>query len=130
MSALMRATALVSVGSRAWRNGDPWLFAYTWRHAAKGGATMRLIGLVLVGLAINTFAASQSQAAASNAWCATYSRPGGGVSENCGYAMLAQCRAQVLGLGGWCRPNPFPGTAFGTGGTWSSGPPRQKRRGY
>jgi hypothetical protein len=103
---------------------------YLATRGKKGEATMRGIGLVLVGLAINTFAASESQAAASNAWCATYSRPGGGVSENCGYATLGQCRAQVLGLGGWCRPNPFPGTAFGTSGTWSSGPPRQKRRGY
>jgi uncharacterized protein DUF3551 len=59
--------------------------------------------------------------AAAGPWCATYSRRG---SENCGYATLDQCRAQVSGLGGWCRPNPFPGTAFGTSGTWSSGPRR------
>ncbi|HEY6604238.1 MAG TPA: DUF3551 domain-containing protein, partial [Xanthobacteraceae bacterium] len=73
---------------------------------------MRVIALVLVGLAINTFAATESDAAASNAWCATYSRQGG-ISENCGYATLAQCRAQVLGLGGWCRPNPFPERRLG-----------------
>jgi hypothetical protein len=59
--------------------------------------------------------------AAAGSWCATYSRRG---SENCGYATLDQCRAQVSGLGGWCRPNPFPGTAFGTSGTWSN-PPRR-----
>jgi len=29
--------------------------------------------------------------------------------------------AQVWGLGGFCRPNPFPGTAYGTGYTWESG---------
>src|SRR5262245_41982029 len=64
--------------------------------------------------------------AASNRWCASVPKR----SENCGYATLDQCRAYVLGLGGWCRPNPFPGTAFGTSGTWSSGPPRQYRDGY
>jgi hypothetical protein len=87
---------------------------------------MRAIGLVAVSLAMMPLTATDADAA-SNAWCAVYSRRG---SENCGYATLEQCRAQVLGLGGWCRPNPFPGTAFGTGGTWSSGPPRQKRGGY
>ena len=56
---------------------------------------------------------------ASNRWCAVSPKK----SENCGYATLDQCRAEVLGLGGWCRPNPFPGTAFGTSRTWSSGPP-------
>jgi hypothetical protein len=30
----------------------------------------------------------------------------------------------VWGLGGFCRPNPFPGTAYGTGYSWSSGPRR------
>src|SRR5262245_56057198 len=130
MRAIMRASGFVSVGVSRMARTTTGFSLIPWRHGAKGEATMRVIGLVLVGLAINTFAATESQAAASNAWCATYSRPGGGVSENCGYATLGQCRAQVLGLGGWCRPNPFPGTAFGTSGTWSSGPPRQKRRGY
>jgi Protein of unknown function (DUF3551) len=126
----MRATGFVSVGvSRMARTTTRGFSLIIGDTRQKGGATMRVIGLVLVGLAINTFAATQSQAAASNAWCATYSRQGG-ISENCGYATLAQCRAQVLGLGGWCRPNPFPGTAFGTGGTWSSGPPRQQRGYY
>ena len=59
--------------------------------------------------------------AAAGSWCATYSKRG---TENCTYTSMEQCRAQVLGLGGWCRPNPFPNTAFGTGGTWSGGPRR------
>src|SRR5258708_3578246 len=42
--------------------------------------------------------------------------------ENCSYTSFNQCFQTVLGLGGFCRPNPFPGTAFGTGYTWSSGP--------
>jgi Protein of unknown function (DUF3551) len=86
---------------------------------------MRAINLVSISLVMITVLVTDANAA-SNA-CAVYSKRG---TENCGYATLDQCRAQVLGLGGWCRPNPFPGTAFGTGGTWSSGPPRQKQRGY
>jgi Protein of unknown function (DUF3551) len=80
---------------------------------------MRAIGSVSTTLAIMALTATVA-GAASGPWCATYRR---GI-ENCGYATLEQCRAQVLGLGGSCRPNPFPGTAFGTGGTWSN-PPRQ-----
>src|SRR5260370_38843879 len=90
-------------------------------------AFMRAIGLVSVGLMMITLPVTDA-AAASNAWCAVYNRRGG-TSENCGYATLNQCRAQVLGLGGWCRPNPFPGTAFGTSRTWSAGPPPQRRGG-
>jgi hypothetical protein len=89
---------------------------------------MRAIGLVSLGLMMVTLPVTDA-AAASNAWCAVYNRQGG-TSENCGYATLNQWRAQVLGLGGFCRPNPFPGTAFGTGRTWSSGPPPQRRGGY
>ena len=67
--------------------------------------------------------AQASQAAgASRSWCATYGRKG--ISDNCSYATQQQCLAQVWGLGGFCRPNPFPGTAYGTGYTWSSGPSR------
>ena len=63
---------------------------------------MRAIGLVSVGLMMITLPVTDA-AAASNAWCAVYNRRGG-TSENCGYATLNQCRAQVLGLGGWCPP--------------------------
>jgi tetratricopeptide (TPR) repeat protein len=78
-----------------------------------------------LGAAPATLLATDGEAA-SNRWCAVTPKR----SENCGYATLDQCRAYMLGLGGWCRPNPFPGTAFGTSGTWSSGPPRQNRGGY
>ena len=88
-------------------------------------AIMRAIGLVSVSFVMTTLLATDAEAA-SNRWCAVTPKR----SENCGYATLDQCRAYMLGLGGWCRPNPFPGTAFGTSGTWSSGPPRQNRGGY
>jgi hypothetical protein len=96
---------------------------------------MRAIGLVLLSIAIMALlltdadakrrrsSAQGSQAAgASRSWCATY--PGKGISDNCSYATEQQCLAQVWGLGGFCRPNPFPNTPYGTGYSWSSGPPR------
>src|SRR5262249_54721017 len=96
--------------------------------------SMRAIGLVLLSIAIMALlltdadakrrsSAQGSQAAgASRSWCASYGRKG--ISDNCSYTTEQQCLAQVWGLGGWCRPNPFPGTAYGTGYTWSSGPRR------
>ena len=96
---------------------------------------MRAIGLVLLSIAIMALLltnadaqrrsnAQESQAAgASGSWCATYFRRGAGVDDNCSYATQQQCLAQVRGLGGFCQPNPFPGTAYGTGYTWS-GPMR------
>jgi hypothetical protein len=94
---------------------------------------MRAIGLVLLSIAITALlltdagakrrsSAQGSQAAgASRSWCATY--PGKGINDNCSYSSFNQCYQTVLGLGGFCRPNPFPGTPFGTGYTWS-GPMR------
>ena len=101
---------------------------------------MRAIGLVLLSIAIMALlltdadakrrsSAQGSQAAgASGSWCATYSWKG--INDNCSFATQQQCLAQVWGLGGFCRPNPFPGSAYGTGYTWSSRPARQTRGGY
>ena len=69
---------------------------------------MRTIVLVLLALAGISLTSTDADA---GAWCASYRR---GVS-NCGYSSYEQCRATVLGLGGFCRPNPFPGTAYGDG---------------
>jgi hypothetical protein len=57
---------------------------------------MRAINLVSISLVMITVLVTDANAA-SNAWCAVYSKRG---TENCGYATLDQCRAQVLGLGG------------------------------
>ena len=65
--------------------------------------------------------AQGSQAAgASGSWCAVHPRHG---SENCGYTSFDQCWATIGAEGGWCRPNPFSATPYGTGYTWS-GPKR------
>jgi Protein of unknown function (DUF3551) len=89
---------------------------------------MRAIGLGSVILVMVTLLVTEAAHAASNAWCATYSWKG--INDNCSFATQQQCLAQVWGLGGFCRPNPFPGSAYGTGYTWSSRPPRQTRGGY
>jgi hypothetical protein len=95
--------------------------------------TMHAIGLVLLSIAIMALlltdadaqrrsSAQGSQAAgAKGSWCATYSWKG--INDNCSFATQQQCLAQVWGLGGFCRPNPFPGSAYGSGYTWS-GPMR------
>jgi hypothetical protein len=98
-----------------------------------GRRTMRAIGLVLLSIAIMALlltdadakrrsSAQGSQAAgASGSWCATY--PDQGLNDNCSYSSFNQCYQTVLGRGGFCRPNPFPGTPYGTGYNWS-GPMR------
>jgi hypothetical protein len=94
---------------------------------------MRAIGLVLLSIAIMALlltdadakrrsSAQGSQAAeASGSWCATY--PDQGLNDNCSYSSFNQCYQTILGRGGFCRPNPFPGTPYGTGYSWS-GPMR------
>src|SRR6516165_7543300 len=99
---------------------------------------MRAIGLVLLSSAIMALlltdtdakrrsSAQESQAAgASKSWCAVHPRHG---TENCGYTSFDQCWATIGSEGGWCHPNPFPGTPYGTGYT-SSGPKRWSCGGF
>jgi hypothetical protein len=91
---------------------------------------MRPIGFVLLTIAMMALlltdadakrrSSAQGSQGAARSWCATY--PGKGISDNCSYATQQMCLAQLWGLGGFCRPNPFPGTAYGTGYTWGSRP--------
>jgi uncharacterized protein DUF3551 len=95
---------------------------------------MRAIGLVLLSIAMMALlltdadakrrsSAQASQAAgASRSWCATYAQQG--LNDNCSYSSFDQCYATAWGRGGSCRPNPFPGSAYGTGYTWGSRPTR------
>ena len=81
---------------------------------------MRAIGVSSIALATMVLTATDVRRANNN-WCAIYTKP---ENENCTFATFEQCQATVWGVGGWCRPNPFPNTAFGTGWSWSK-PPRQ-----
>ena len=68
---------------------------------------MRTIVLVAIGLAGTALTATSADA---RPWCGTF-RLG---STSCGYSSSDECMATVRGLGGFCYPNPYPGTAFGT----------------
>jgi hypothetical protein len=94
---------------------------------------MRPIAFVLLSIAIMALLVSDadakrrssaqgSQAGAARSWCSTF--PQQGLNDNCSYATQQMCMAQVWGRGGFCRPNPFPGTAYGTGYTWGGSRPR------
>jgi hypothetical protein len=80
------------------------------------------VAIAIIGVALTATSAD------AGSWCGTY-RKG---SINCGYSSLEGCMATVRGLGGFCQPNPFPGTAYGTSaGSWNSpGAPRRYRRTY
>jgi Protein of unknown function (DUF3551) len=84
--------------------------------------TSLVVALALLGMALTDTSAD------AGAWCANYRR---GVS-NCGYSSYAQCFATVQGLAGYCAPNPFPGTAYGSSaGSWDTRKaPRRYRRDY
>jgi len=84
--------------------------------------TIVLVAIALAGMSLT------STFADAGTWCATY-RLG---STSCGYSSSDQCWATVRGLGGFCQPNPFPGTAYGTSaGGWNLPvSPRHYRRAY
>jgi Protein of unknown function (DUF3551) len=91
-----------------------------------GEATMRTIIVVLLALLGMVLTGISADA---GPWCANYLR---GVS-NCGYSSAEQCWATVRGVGNaFCAPNPYPGTAYGTGaGSWNApSSPRRYRRNY
>jgi hypothetical protein len=78
-----------------------------------------LASVVLAGMSLT------STSADAGAWCATL-RWGG---VNCGYSSSEQCWATVRGIGGFCQPNPFPGTAYGTSaGSWNATPSSGRRQ--
>ena len=86
---------------------------------------MRTITVVLLALLGTALTGASANA---GSWCANYLR---GVS-NCGYSSANQCWATVRGLGdGFCAPNPYPGTAYGSGGSWNTpNPSKRYRRSY
>jgi hypothetical protein len=59
-------------------------------------------------------------------WCAVYGSRGG--SQNCYMMTLQQCREQISGIGGTCRPNPFyDGKPVRTPGDQADKPKRKQR---
>ena len=75
--------------------------------------TIVVVAIALAGMSLT------STSADADTWCGTF-RLG---STNCGYPSSEECLATVRGLGGFCYPNPFPGTAYGTSaGGWNTSP--------
>src|SRR5262245_3787575 len=68
---------------------------------------MRTIVLVAIALAGMSLISTSADA---GTWCWTNVLG----STNCGYSSSEECLATVRDLGGFCQPNPFPGTAYGT----------------
>jgi hypothetical protein len=84
----------------------------------RGGkeAIMRRIGLSIIVLVAATSSVS-TPASADNRWCALSARG----SENCGYSSFEQCQAAASGITRLCRPNPFPGSNYGSpAGSWDT----------
>ena len=66
----------------------------------------RMARCVLLVLALLSVADLSMPASADPyPWCAVYGARGG--SQNCYMQTLQQCREQISGVGGTCRPNPF-----------------------
>jgi hypothetical protein len=84
--------------------------------------TIVLVAILLTGMSLTGTSAD------AGPWCGTF-RLG---STSCGYSSSEECMATVRGLGGFCYPNPYPGTAYGTSaGSWNpSDAPRRHRRAY
>ena len=69
--------------------------------------TTLLFGAVAL-LAVSPWMATPARAEIEYPWCAQYGggREGLGAT-NCGFVTLAQCRATVSGIGGFCIQNPM-----------------------
>jgi hypothetical protein len=62
--------------------------------------------VILAVIAVPTITGSVAEAAVYYPWCAQYGGKRSGGITNCGYVSWSQCRASVIGAGGFCEPNP------------------------
>jgi len=84
--------------------------------------TIAPIAIALAGVSLT------SAFADAGTWCGTFKLG----STSCGYSSAEECYATLRGLGGFCQPNPFPGSAYGTSaGSWNPPEaPKRYRRAY
>lgn len=78
---------------------------------------MRTIALAVIAFAALSVSSVGARADKNGSWCANYGTGHSGI--NCSYKSQAQCLATVSGIYGFCTPNPYPGTGYGTGGSWN-----------
>ena len=81
----------------------------------------------LVFITFTALSLSATGALAGGSWCANYGTGHSGI--DCSFNSMEHCRATLLGLSGFCAPNPYPGTGYGRGGTWNQ-PPAARSRAY
>ncbi len=65
-----------------------------------------LVAVIGVGALLLPGAAHAQVKADPYRWCADFGGRGGG-GTSCYYTSFAQCQRELLGRGGFCRPNPF-----------------------
>jgi hypothetical protein len=69
---------------------------------------MRTIPFILITFTALSFSATGALAGGS--WCANYGTGHSGI--DCSFNSMEHCRATLLGLSGFCAPNPYPGTGY------------------
>jgi hypothetical protein len=67
---------------------------------------MKVTFLTLAALALLPFISASPAQADPYRWCADFGGRGGG-GTSCYYNSFEQCRLELIGRGGFCRPNPF-----------------------
>ena len=85
---------------------------------------MRAIPLAFIAFAALSLSTTGARAG-EGSWCANYGTGHSGI--NCTYTSQKQCLASVSGIYGFCTPNPYPGTGYGTGGSWNLTPSGRAR---
>jgi hypothetical protein len=87
---------------------------------------MRTIPLVFITFVALSLPTTSARAGPNGSWCANYGTGLDG-AINCSYTSFEQCRATVSGIYGFCTPNPYRGTGYGSGGTWNLTPSGRTR---
>jgi Protein of unknown function (DUF3551) len=85
---------------------------------------MRTVPLAFIAFAALSLSTTGARAGGGS-WCANYGTGHSGI--NCTYTSQQQCLASVSGIYGFCTPNPYPGTGYGTGGSWNLTPSGRAR---
>ncbi len=83
---------------------------------------MRMMLAVFIGLIVS--AAAEPARADQYKWCAVMGGGQDGGMTNCYFVTVQQCRAYVIGVGGFCMPSPFDGNRPAS--SWNANQPKKK----
>ena len=62
---------------------------------------------VAIGISVQLIAGTGSHAEIEYPYCQGVGGGRGAGFVSCGFATMAQCRETMMGMGGWCQPNPY-----------------------